>query len=76
MLACDAGIADALERLLRTLADPLDRKLLAPLVVDEILFRLLRSDAAAAVRAGVGPAPTPTGSSRRCSSSARTTPRS
>ena len=41
---------------MRTLADPLDRKLLAPLVIDEILFRLLRTDAAAAVRAGVGPA--------------------
>jgi AraC-like DNA-binding protein len=52
----DAAITDAIERLLRALADPLDRKLLAPLVIDEILFRLLRSDAAAAVRAGVGPA--------------------
>jgi AraC-like DNA-binding protein len=56
VLDCDAGIADALERLLRTLADPLDRKLLAPLVIDELLFRLLRTDAAAAVRAGVGSA--------------------
>jgi len=55
-LDCDAGIADALERLLRTLGDPLDRKLLAPLVIDELLFRLLRTEAAAAVRAGVGPA--------------------
>jgi AraC-like DNA-binding protein len=56
MLEWDAGLIDALERLLRALADPLDRKLLAPLAVDEILFRLLRSEAAAAVRAGVGPA--------------------
>jgi AraC-like DNA-binding protein len=49
------SIADAIERLLRTLDDPLDRKLLAPLYLDELLFRLLRSDAAAAVRSGVGP---------------------
>jgi len=52
----DGGIGDALERLLRTLADPLDRKLIAPLIVDEVLFRLLRSDAAAAVRGAVGSA--------------------
>jgi len=52
----DANIIDALDRLMRTLDDPLDRTLIAPLINDEILFRLLRSDAAAAVRAGVGPA--------------------
>jgi AraC-like DNA-binding protein len=52
----DDAIAGALERLLGTLGDPLERKLLAPLVVDELLFRLLRSDAAAAVRSGVGQA--------------------
>lgn len=52
----DPHIIDGMERLLRTLDDPLDRKLIAPLVSDELLFRLLRSDAAAAVRAGVGPA--------------------
>jgi AraC-like DNA-binding protein len=52
----DAEIIDAIDRLLRTLDDPLDRTLIAPLALDEILFRLLRSDAAAAVRAGVGPA--------------------
>jgi len=52
----EAGLGDAVERLLRTLADPLDRKLIAPLVLDEILFRLLRTEAAAAVRGGVGPA--------------------
>jgi len=55
-LDCDHNIAEAVERLLRTLTDPLDRKLLAPLILDEILFRLLRTEAAAAVRAGVGPA--------------------
>lgn len=52
----ELDIVDAVDRLLRTLDDPLDRTLIAPLALDEILFRLLRSDAAAAVRAGVGPA--------------------
>jgi AraC-like DNA-binding protein len=56
VLERDPDITDALERLLRALGDPLDRRLLAPLVIDEILFRLLRSDAAAAVRSGVGSA--------------------
>jgi AraC-like DNA-binding protein len=55
-LPLDGDIVDALDRLLRTLDDPLDRTLIAPLINEEILFRLLRSDAAAAVRAGVGPA--------------------
>jgi hypothetical protein len=55
-LPLEPAIIDATERLLRTLDDPLDRTLIAPLALDEILFRLLRSDAAAAVRAGVGPA--------------------
>jgi AraC-like DNA-binding protein len=54
VMPCDAPIAEALERLLTTLDDPLDCKLLAPLWTDEILFRLLRSDAAAAVRGSVG----------------------
>ena len=51
---CDEHIASALERLLLTHNDPLDRKLLAPLAIDEILFRLLRSEAATAIRAAVG----------------------
>jgi AraC-like DNA-binding protein len=55
LLPLDVHIVDAIERLLRTLDDPLDRTLIAPLILDEILIRLLRSDAAAAVRAGVGP---------------------
>ena len=54
MLEWDAGLSDALGRLLKALGDPLDRKLLAPLAIDEILFRLLRTEAAAAVRSGVG----------------------
>jgi AraC-like DNA-binding protein len=53
-LAPDAGIAGALERLLASVADPLDAKLFAPLAIEELLFRLLRSDAAATVRNGVG----------------------
>lgn len=55
--APDAPLADALARLVRTLDDPLDRKLIAPLVIDEILFRLLRSDSAAAVRSAVARTP-------------------
>ena len=55
LLPCDPGIGEAVERLVRTLADPLDRKLLAPLILDEILFRLLRTEAAATIRGGVGP---------------------
>lgn len=57
VMPADANISNALERLVRTLADPLDRKLLAPLVIDEILFRLLRSDSAAAVRGAVARTP-------------------
>jgi AraC-like DNA-binding protein len=56
LMQTDSVIAGAVERLLATVGDPLDEKLLAPLVLDELLFRLLRSDAAAAVRSGVGPA--------------------
>jgi AraC-like DNA-binding protein len=55
LLPCEPEIGDVLERLLRTLSDPLDRKLIAPLVMDEILFRLLRTEAAATIRSGVGP---------------------
>jgi len=54
LLDCDLGIASALERLLRLVADPVEARLLGPLIVDEILLRLLRTDAAATLRAGVG----------------------
>lgn len=54
LLDCDLGIAMALERLLRLVADPVEAKLLGPLIVDEILLRLLRTDAAATLRASVG----------------------
>lgn len=56
LLERDHALTSALERLVDALDDPLDRQLLAPLAIDEILFRLLRSDAAAAMRAGVGQA--------------------
>jgi AraC-like DNA-binding protein len=54
LLPYDPRLAGALHRLLMSLDDPIDRKLLVPLITQEILLRLLRSDAAAAVRAGVG----------------------
>lgn len=43
--ASQEGIVDAAIRLLRMMAEPGDAELLAPLVVDEILIRLLRSPA-------------------------------
>ena len=54
-LSADLAIVSALERLLDTIDDPVDHKTIAPLIIDELLFRLLRTDAAAAVRAGIGP---------------------
>ncbi len=54
VLPVDELLVDAIERLLRAMGDPLDKKLIAPLIIDEILFRLLRSDAAVAVRSAVG----------------------
>lgn len=50
----DAPIADCLVRLLRAAEDSLERKVVAPLIVQELAFRLLRSDAAAALRSTVG----------------------
>ncbi len=50
----DAPMADCFIRLLRAVDDPLERRLVAPLVVQELVFRLLRSDAAAAMRSAVG----------------------
>ncbi|HEY8925818.1 MAG TPA: AraC family transcriptional regulator, partial [Polyangia bacterium] len=52
VMPSDPVILGALRRLVATLDDPVDRKVLAPLVVDEILYRLLRSPSAAAVRSG------------------------
>jgi AraC-like DNA-binding protein len=53
----DLAIADALERLVRTIDDPIERKVIAPLIVNEILYRLLMSDSAAAIRGAVAHAP-------------------
>ena len=43
-------LVDALCRLIATLGDPAERQVIAPLVLSELVFRLLRSDAAAMVR--------------------------
>jgi AraC-like DNA-binding protein len=53
----EPAVLDALGRLIVASDDPLERRVLVPLVKEEILFRLLRSDAAAAVRAAVGREP-------------------
>lgn len=41
---------DTLVRLLRALDDPAERRIVAPLVLEELMFRLLRSDSAAVLR--------------------------
>jgi AraC-like DNA-binding protein len=53
LLPHDDAIAGAVERVLMAFGDPVERRLLLPLYADEILFRLLRSDAAAVVRNSV-----------------------
>lgn len=50
----DDALIDALTRLLDTLDDPAQRRVLAPLIVREIVFRLLCSDAASFLRRCVG----------------------
>lgn len=49
------GIVSAVERLLDAAEDPVDRMTIAPLILDELMFRLLRTEAAGAVRAAMGP---------------------
>lgn len=51
--ATDGRIRDAVVRLVRAVDDPLERRIVAPMIVDELVFRLLRSDAAAAIRNAV-----------------------
>ncbi len=46
----DESLIDALRRLMRAVSDPAERRFLAPLVLREITFRLLRTDAAAVLR--------------------------
>jgi AraC-like DNA-binding protein len=50
-----AAIVSALERLLEAAGDTVERATIAPLILDELMIRLLRSDAAGAVREGMGP---------------------
>jgi AraC-like DNA-binding protein len=49
----DAEVKSAVVRLLRTLSDPVECRVVAPLVMEELIFRLLRSDAASFVRGAV-----------------------
>jgi AraC-like DNA-binding protein len=49
----DDAVAGGVVRLLHALDDPLERRVLAPLVLDELVFRLLRSEAASFVRGAV-----------------------
>ncbi len=57
VMPSDREVMSALTRLVRAVDDPLDRQILAPLVMQELLYRLLRSDAAAAVRSAVAREP-------------------
>jgi len=47
-------LVDALCRLIHTLDDPGERQVVAPLVLAELVFRLLRSEAAATIRHAAG----------------------
>jgi len=50
----DRVLKDTVVRYVRACEDRLERRMLAPLVLDELVFRLLRTDAAAVLRAAVG----------------------
>lgn len=50
----EARLVDALRRVVVASADPTERKVLVPLAEREVLFHLLRSPAAAALRTAVG----------------------
>lgn len=49
----EAALADPFSRLLNAVDDPVERQTLAPLAVEELVFRLLRSDAAAAMHGAI-----------------------
>ena len=51
----EATLAEPLARLLNAVDDPVERRTLAPLAVEELVFRLLRSDAATAMRGALRP---------------------
>ncbi|MEQ1505227.1 MAG: AraC family transcriptional regulator [Myxococcota bacterium] len=50
----DEPLRDAMVRLVTTSADPVERRILAPLALREVVYRLLCTKAAAVVRSGVG----------------------
>jgi AraC-like DNA-binding protein len=49
----DQAVGSGVVRLLRALEDPVESRVVAPLILDELVFRLLRSEAAAYVRGAV-----------------------
>ncbi len=49
----ETALAEPFSRLLKAVGDPVERRTLAPLAVEELVFRLLRSDAAAAMRGAI-----------------------
>jgi AraC-like DNA-binding protein len=49
----DPQIKDTAVRFLDAIEDPLERQMVAPLVLEELVFRLLRTDAAAVLRSAV-----------------------
>jgi AraC-like DNA-binding protein len=49
----EPAIKDATLRFVRAIDDPVERQLLAPLILEELVFRLLRTDAAAVLRRAV-----------------------
>jgi AraC-like DNA-binding protein len=49
----DPSLKDAVVRFLGAIDEPLERRLLAPLILEEMVFRLLRSNAAAVLRNAV-----------------------
>lgn len=53
-LPYEPQVLAALERYLAAREDPVERRVLAPLAIEEIIFRLLRSDAAATLRGTLG----------------------
>ena len=52
----EAPIAECVLRVLRASEDPVERALVAPLAIEELVYRLLRSDVAGAVRSAIQPA--------------------
>ncbi len=49
----ESALAEPFSRLLDMVDDPVERRTLAPLAVEELVFRLLRSDAAAAMHGAI-----------------------